>query len=415
MANRLAASAGSGARTWVAAAVIVIAALSLPALAWAVTIQVGGEVYKSKCTPCHATIADGDDDRYAFSHGNHITFQCSSCHRQFPHRPEGTLMPVMKDCFNCHGVTHGPQGRLASGACVDCHGARTGTLRPPSHTADWAATPHVAPAEERLTTECSLCHSQPDCDACHAATGVAWAPPAPMVYDAGTGCLACHGSPNLVKTAPEGLISYQVTGLDTSAHRDLTCMRCHTDFGHGGLVAPTNVWFVNAGLSCADVDCHENKAPVAEWGTSIHGTAIASGDLTSATCGSCHGSHDIQLVDTAEKENALHLSSEAMCASCHRDRWDNYDDGYHGRAYKAGALDAPACWDCHAAHDVRPASDPESLIYSARLAETCASCHQHAGAGETFARQTADLIHQQEPLRERNPINVLLQRLTGGR
>jgi hypothetical protein len=414
MAKRSGALTGRGAKSvWIVLALIA-AALALPTIAGAISIEIGGDVYADKCVPCHADYTDTTNPKYVFTHGNHITYQCSACHPEFPHKPSGIDMPLMKDCFNCHGLNHGPQGVIATGTCVDCHGKSLPGLRPAFHGTDWAGKPHVAPSNERLLTECSMCHTRSQCDECHVREGVFWAPPQPMIYDAGSGCLACHGSPNLIKSSSEGVVSFQVTGLEASAHGDLQCPECHIDFAYTDVTGPTNVWYVNAGLSCAEQKCHDHDEQATLWRESVHGKKIGSGDLTAATCGSCHGGHDIARLDTDAAKLDLHLAGEEMCAGCHPERWENYQDSYHGAAYKAGAEDAPACWDCHPAHEALASTDASSTVRDANLGETCASCHQHADATEDFAAQSGDMIHQQFGVRDENPLWNLLMTLTGG-
>jgi len=414
MGRRLEALTGTGARRTWAALIIVTLAVVLPAIAGAETIEIGGDVYSEKCTPCHADYTVSDHPKYTFTHGNHITYQCSACHPEFPHKPDGTITPVMKDCFNCHALYHGPQGVIASGTCEDCHGGKLVDLRPASHTWDWAQKPHVAAANTSLTTECSMCHAKPQCDECHVKEDVVWAPAEPMVFDAGNGCQACHGSPNLIKSSESGIVSYQVTGIEESAHRDVTCPECHIDFKYSDAPAPTEVWQVNAGLSCSGGVCHDHDEQGAAWGKSIHAVTLRNGDFNSATCGSCHGGHDIQLLDTESATTDLYLSGEEMCADCHADYFANYSDGYHGDAYKMGATDAPACWTCHPAHEMLASTDPQSTTSSANTDDTCAECHQHDDASETFVDNTAATIHHQAEVRAENPIYEFFGNLFGG-
>jgi hypothetical protein len=232
-----------------------------------------------------------------------------------------------------------------------------------------------------------------------------------------------------VKAGSDGIKSFQVVGIDESAHRDLTCPQCHVDFAYADVPKATPVWSVNAGLSCAQAGCHGSDDPATEknedqltaYAASIHGTAVDGGDLTSATCGSCHGGHDIQRLDTDAAKRDLQASGEAMCASCHEERWDNYDDSYHGAAYKEGAEDAPACWDCHPAHAVLPSADPASSTNDVNLPKTCAGdvsdgigCHQHADATEDFVKSSADMIHGQSETRRTNPVLDILGIGDGG-
>jgi len=423
MGKRMKALTGTGARRLMIAAVVLAALIALPALARALSIDVTGEVFSDKCTPCHADINETENPKYVFTHGNHITYQCSTCHPTFPHKPEGTELPVMQECFNCHGLRHGPQGVIATGTCTDCHGDNLPDLRPAFHVAGWSGEGHVAPSLERLNTQCSMCHTEKQCDDCHAAEGVFWSAPEPMIYDAGSGCLACHGSANLIKASALGIKSFQVVEIEASAHRELTCPQCHVDFSYGDAEPETKVWYINAGLSCGQIECHgtddaetkDNEDIASIYDTSVHGTMIDDGDLTSATCGSCHGGHEIKRLDTEAAKRDLQLAGEEMCMACHQERWDNYDDSYHGAAYKAGAEDAPACWDCHPAHAMLPSDDPASSTNDAKLAATCAGdsvnglgCHQHKNASEDFIMQSSGMIHGQLDARKTNPLLKLL-------
>lgn len=404
--------ARAGIRVSAIAAGVVVAcvfafALAAPAFAQEgdTTIEVdpGTPVYGSTCKVCHGIIADGQDPRVIFSHASHILYPCASCHTVFPHSPAGTVKPTMKDCWNCHDLRHGPNGLIATGECEKCHGVYTGRMRPESHTPDWAEEPHVEPSLTSLRTECMMCHTRADCDECHREVGVEWRTAEPFTYDVEDGCLACHGDPNLAKFASPGVVrSLYVTGLDRTAHRDITCVECHVDFNYHDQPDETPMWRINAGLACAD--CHADEDVTAEWEQSLHGQLIDEGDYTSATCASCHGGHSIARLDTQAARDQLHLASEQMCAPCHMDEWENYDDWYHGRAYKRGALDAPACWDCHGSHEVLAVADPESLMYPTNAVETCAIEGCHRGTGETFIEHAADSIHGRYDAREDNPV-----------
>ncbi|MHB8706457.1 MAG: hypothetical protein ACYC77_08085 [Coriobacteriia bacterium] len=391
-----------------------IALAMVPAASSAVTIEIGGDVYKDKCAPCHADISQTEDFAVTFTHGNHINSACSSCHTEFPHRPQGVLRPTMKDCFNCHGLKHGSQGAMATGECYDCHKLGPVALRPAFHTDDWAEKPHVAPANEKANTQCAMCHTISQCDECHLQTGVQWKPATPFAYDVQNGCLACHGNANLTKMEAGEVKSYLVDGVAASAHRDITCVQCHVDFTYTDVKPATNLWYVNAGMACAS--CHDHDEAAKAYATSIHAEEIAKGNYKSATCGSCHGGHDILLSDTSEASETIHASAEEMCADCHRDYYDSYSDYYHGAAYKAGAKDAPACWQCHGSHTTQPIADNASMVNPANLTATCASCHdQHGDATEGFIKASSDMIHGKVAAREDNPVAGILGAIFGGR
>ncbi len=389
-------------------------------------IDLGGKVYGENCDPCHANISETDNyaSEIIFTHGYHQLIACSSCHSRFPHRSEGTERPSMKACFNCHGLQHGPMGELATGVCEDCHITPKDNLRPSFHTFDWAQEPHVQPSLDNLQTQCMMCHDGAFCDDCHEDKYVRWEPESAYTYDSDGGCNACHGDENLTKTSEGAPKSFQVVGVDDSAHRDLSCQKCHQDYEYEDVEAPTPIWQVNAGLACAN--CHADPATwggdaekaasnaemVAEYNTSIHADEIADGNLDSATCAGCHGGHYIKKLDTEFAQRELHGGAYRMCARCHLEEYNSYDDYYHGAAYKQGALDAPACWDCHGAHGIMPSSDPESKMSDQNKGDTCGTEGCHNGSGESFTNAASDLIHQKKETAEDNVLRQWWLNLT---
>lgn len=97
---------------------------------------------------------------------------------------------------------------------------------------------------------------------------------------------------------------------------------------------------------------------------------------------SLHGALDIACVDchvdlakTADFPHAEKLQ-RATCAACHGDAVAAYTKSIHASARREAA-DSPAasCADCHGSHDIKPASDPESLSNHFKVPDTCARCH----------------------------------------
>ena len=386
-------------------------------------------VYEGECTIlCHANISATKNyaNEIKFSHGHHILMQCSDCHQRFPHRQSGTERPTMKGCYNCHGLRHGPRGVLAKGECEACHNTPRWQLRPAFHVNDWAGKPHVKPSEGELNTRCMMCHQASDCVTCHDQKGIRWEPKTNWDYDPSvsdgssrSGCLACHGNTTLLKSLAGGNKSFQVSGLETSAHRDITCQGCHADYRYDDKPAITKLWTVNAGLQCGT--CHQdskdesNRAPVAIYEKSVHAAKIRDGNYDSATCASCHGGHFIQRIDSAEASAAMHASAYRTCARCkqHGDEYETFNDYYHGRAYKKGADDAPACWQCHESHGILPANDPQSSVYQANLGATCGQPGCHKGSNETFTNAAGKLIHQKVAAQKENPVLQFVANIKG--
>ena len=371
------------------------------------------QVDEAVCTTlCHGNIAATKNYASAikFSHGNHIIVQCSACHTQFPHQQSGTQRPTMKGCFDCHGLRHGSMGVIAKGECTACHVTPRWQMTCPyaKSIPDWAAKGHVTLGNTALNKECMRCHVPANCTTCHDRLSVVWTPKTGWDYDSDNGCQACHGSSNLLKQDNGIAKSFQVAGIEDSVHRDITCQQCHNDYRYDDKPAQTKLWNVNAGLACGV--CHQNaekeqdRAPVAQYEKSVHALQIRNGNYNSATCGSCHGGHFIYALDTEAAKAQMHASAYRVCARCHADQYASYNDYYHGRAYKEGAGDSPACWQCHQAHDILPAADPASSVNVKNVGATCGQSGCHKGSTQAFGDQAASLIHRKVTVQQSNPI-----------
>jgi hypothetical protein len=258
-----------------------------------------------------------------------------------------------------------------------------------------------------------MCHTRAQCEACHKAKGVTWQPAGPWAYNSQDGCLACHGLSTLVKVTGEmtpnggtvaGTQSFQITGLEFSVHRNVTCGQCHPDFTYskGQAIKQTNVWSWNAAVACQN--CHSHEDVTAVYIKSIHGQEQLKGNLDTATCASCHGSHNIYSVKTAVGKAQMHAAAELVCAKsgCHTAQYASYDDYYHGAAYKKGSTDSPSCWDCHGAHNIQPVKNPDSTLSTTNIGKTCGTCHK--GSDAEFGQQAQMLIHQKKTIYNDNLI-----------
>ncbi len=61
-----------------------------------------------------------------------------------------------------------------------------------------------------------------------------------------------------------------------------------------------------------------------------------------------------------------------------------YLDMYHGVGSRSGDTTTASCVSCHTSHNIRPESDPLSTINKANLPQTCGQCHE--GAGSNYAK-----------------------------
>jgi hypothetical protein len=246
---------------------------------------------------------------------------------------------------------------------------------------------------------------------------VAESPKPPDIFFIGepgqSGCYVCHGDPKLVKLYGGKLKSFFIDKkkMDAGPHKDIACTACHRDFGNANHVVKSADWRIAASLSC--IRCHTHRKQYTDYARGKHGQLALAGKLgknnrRAATCGDCHGGHDIiRLKNNPAGRYQIRAQAYTICGGCHQDYWRSYGDYYHGRAYKSGTPDAPPCWDCHGYHDVKPSSDPNSLVAQKNLPKACGKCH--AGANINFV-QYANLVHGKEKELKANVALQLLSR-----
>ena len=198
-------------------------------------------------------------------------------------------------------------------------------------------------------------------------------------------CLTCHEDPGLSGLNNRGKeISMLVrpAALDSSIHRGLSCIECHTslegveDYPH------------DAALPL--VDCAACHADVGRAYLK-HGRLELGADEDIPTCADCHGKHDI-LPSTDRHSQVSPEKVPATCGVCHEDidLTQKHDILYgdaimvfrssvHGRAISGGVLLAASCNDCHStggsAHHIYGPGDPESSINHFNIPRTCGRCH----------------------------------------
>lgn len=206
-------------------------------------------------------------------------------------------------------------------------------------------------------------------------------------------CGSCHGDKSVM--AGTGISNRPFLAYQESAHARAiaqgnagaaVCTDCHNS--HDILPASdagSPIFKSNIPKTCAK--CHSSIA--VEFTESVHGQAAARGVSQSPVCTDCHGIHSIK-----PRTDARSALGTTACAQCHEGvklsqefgvpggRVSSYEDSYHGLARKFGSKVAADCASCHGVHNIRPSSDPVSMINQANLVHTCGQCHP--GAGEKF-------------------------------
>jgi hypothetical protein len=304
------------------------------------------------------------------------------------------------DCLTCHSSSVGlknsqgkdisvnpsthMKGVHGSFGCVDCH-------------AGAAAQTHDA---KTASASCATCHA----DAAKAlATGFHAVLGNPN--DAQT-CISCHGTGNVTKAVANPSFcaschTAEVRQYKASIHgmaRDHgnadvpTCQSCH-GATHTVLAASDPRSPVNKrNLPDTCGSCHSNAAlaakymftevrPVEAYRQSVHGRAIQQGNMNAASCGDCHGTHDILPVsDPHSKIWKQNVAS--TCGTCHKGVYDTYTQSIHGQAVAKGVLQAATCTDCHSEHRILAPGDSASPVYMANVSqEACSRCQYPADGG----------------------------------
>jgi predicted CXXCH cytochrome family protein len=117
--------------------------------------------------------------------------------------------------------------------------------------------------------------------------------------------------------------------------------------------------------------------------------------MSAPVCSDCHTAHAIEQPTAA----GFRMQSTPICGSCHKEKFSTYRDTFHSQLGALGGyVETARCWDCHEAHDVRPASDPHSPVHQTNLVTTCGKCH--AGANLSFVQYQP---HANARVRKLNP------------
>lgn len=302
-------------------------------------------------------------------------FQCTDCHQDIKELPHGSGL-AKPNCATCHsdavakydGSLHAKAiagGNAKAAHCTDCHGN--------IHEVVSSSDPKSPVARQNVPKTCGTCHGQ---KFVMQSSRLSTAPV--MAYQE-----SVHG-----KLAANG---------DAKA---AICSDCHSSHDIKMASDPSSSTAKqNVAVSCAK--CHEQEK--AHFDRSIHGKALAKGDLHSATCTDCHGIHGIKKAGDPLSPVAAANQATQACAQCHENskltsefgvaggRAKSYLANYHGMAMQMGSKSSATCASCHGAHDILPASDPDSKINSAHIVETCAQCHTGATAKFASAKIHADM------------------------
>ncbi|MBI2567331.1 MAG: hypothetical protein HYV63_09900 [Candidatus Schekmanbacteria bacterium] len=306
-------------------------------------------------------------------------------------------------------------------ACAECHEAATVTVHDIPDGADehknlacGECHTNIAPGDEAheeamssLTPDdiCARCHKElrdavtasrhesESCDSCHGDVHGG------MVMGS-DGCGECHEKP--------------AKALGPSVHgEDLLCTDCHADVHE---LAPLDSFQSPVSIlgqigTCGD--CHKDSKNVREFRRSVHGEGVLkSGLAVSASCATCHGSHDVAPVEDKRAKIAK-MNVPSTCGGCHKFVLAGWTKGIHGRLWKEAAArganlskaepvavskegeatrptEPPVCTSCHPGHEI---VDPRLGGNLLDTLTSCRECHpqQYDSYRDSFHGKAAKL------------------------
>ena len=184
-------------------------------------------------------------------------------------------------------------------------------------------------------------------------------------------CLACHGNAGFSAQSADGTsrpLHVASDRFEKSKHGPLPCVACHQD-----ITEIPHKEGVRRRVECGN--CHAEQAQ--QYLTSVHGEQRAQGNVSAATCRSCHTAHGVQ----SPKSESERVAIVDRCGNCHKENLKTYIDTYHGQVTTLGYGHTAKCFDCHSAHDIKRVSNPTSTVHPNNRLQTCQKCHAGATAG----------------------------------
>lgn len=202
-------------------------------------------------------------------------------------------------------------------------------------------------------------------------------------------CVVCHGRKDLYRTEGTGRkvsLFVDETALARSVHRGKECTDCHVD-----IVAIPHKSVQKVNCRRCHYSGNPVGAPQGElydqYEQSVHGKEVLAGNPKAPVCQDCHGSHEVMFHDSTSSAT-FKLNRPATCGRCHIDIFSVYQSSVHGQALAGGNLDAPDCSSCHGEHGIRRPEDTASQVAPLHVAETCSGCHGPIGIVAKYGIKT---------------------------
>ncbi len=347
------------------------------------------QIYAPNCTECHGKhdiLVSTDPKSPAYK--MNIPFLCGKCHREGA--PVARVYNITEHniienySLSIHGEGLFKKGLSVTATCIDCH--KSHMILPHSNAKSSTSPRNIA-------RTCMKCHfkiedvhtkiiegekweeapgSIPACTDCHLPHKARKESIALNVSD--QACLKCHEKKGSLHVAREDLAQ--------SVHKELTCVKCHSDV-KPRLHRPCE--------TAQKVDCSGCHIKIGEeYLISGHGQNFQQGNKNVPQCITCHGYHDTKshLDETAK---TFRSSIPTLCGECHQkdsqaeetkslaepNAFFDYSRSVHGKSLtEKGLLPSAVCTDCHTTHMELNHKDNRSSVYPKNIPATCAGCHR---------------------------------------
>jgi predicted CXXCH cytochrome family protein len=218
-------------------------------------------------------------------------------------------------------------------------------------------------------------------------------------------CARCHSDPALMHQFNASLPTDQLAKFKDSPHgrtlidkhddRAPSCVSCHGVHGIRPAKDPqSKVYAQRVPETCGS--CHANAetmsgfkradgsplptTQLAEYRQSVHGKALARGDLGAPRCNTCHGNHAASPPGIAQVSKSCNL--------CHSANASLFDGSKHKQAFDQHNW--PECGQCHGNHTIAKTSD---AMLSTAQGGLCGDCHRQYSKTNPECIQTADYFH----------------------
>jgi hypothetical protein len=310
---------------------------------------------------------------------------CMGCHsspdftKTFKNKEKMSLFVNEKDF---KGSVHSFLG------CTDCHGK----ISPDTHPGSSGVYDGRAAFTLEMASACRNCHSDsqlkakpnhafltnktngPPCTECHGTHAIRriaqWKPASSSNNQY---CLTCH-SHNISKNHKSGeTLSLKIdpSNLAASVHNGHDCSDCHSEYTRTShpIKEFESSRTHSIAVSEACKKCHPDKGEAVR--ESIHSKMISEGNLKAPVCTDCHGFHSVGPKETYETLTGV------PCRKCHEDIFKIYAKSVHGMAKAKGTHNAPLCYSCHFAHEVKVTAMAE------KITGACLGCHKGVEAAHT--------------------------------